>query len=99
MLNLNSAARQRLYEVISSLKDPAECRDLLEDLCTIKEIDDMAQRLETAMRLNRGESYIAISRDVGVSATTISRVNRSLRYGAGGYEKALKKLEEEQHVD
>lgn len=99
MVSLNSSARERLYEVISSLNDPAECRDLMEDLCTIKEIDDMAQRLETALRLNRGESYTAISRAMGVSATTISRVNRSLRYGAGGYEKALKKLEEEQHVD
>ena len=59
----------------------------------------MAQRFETALLLNKGYSYQKISDTVGVSTATISRVNRSLIYGSGGYKEAIKKLEETETQD
>ncbi|MBP5686811.1 MAG: hypothetical protein IK147_05175 [Clostridia bacterium] len=80
-----SESVKRLFSAIANLKTEKECEDFFADLCTIKEIRDMAQRLETAILLNDGENYQAISAKVGVSSATISRVSRCLNYGAGGY--------------
>ena len=81
-----------LFTAIADMKDKGECQAFFEDLCTIKELQDMAQRFETALRLKKGENYQNISTAVGVSSATISRVNRCLNYGSGGYEKATQKF-------
>ena len=88
----------RLFRVIASLQSPDECRAFFEDLCTIKEIQDMAQRLDTAILLDHGMSYQKISEEIGVSTATISRVNRALTYGADGYRKALDKISETENT-
>ena len=72
-----------------------ECADFLEDLCTIKEMQDMAQRLDTAFLLDQGRNYQSISKEVGVSTATISRVSRCLNYGSGGYRVVLSKIGKE----
>ena len=95
MSNLKNPSIDKLFEVFLSLDSLQECYELFEDLCTVKEIKDMAQRLETAILLDEGKSYIQIAEKVGTSTATISRVNRCLEYGAGGYRKALKKLKGE----
>ncbi len=92
MSNFQNESTERLFSVIAELKTAKECSDFFEDLCTIKEIQDMAQRLETAILLNDGENYQTISAKVGVSSATISRVNRCLNYGAGGYRAVVDKL-------
>jgi TrpR-related protein YerC/YecD len=61
-------------------------------LCTIREIQDMAQRLEVALMLDSGEHYSAIQETTGASATTISRVSKSLHYGADGYVRVLGRI-------
>lgn len=66
---------------------------LLQDLCTVREITEMSQRLEVARLLAQGTSYLEIQQQTGVSATTISRVSKCLNYGSGGYERALETLE------
>ena len=86
MANINNEQINMLFHSILSLKDTDECRMYFEDLCTIKEISELAQRLEIARRLKRGDSYIKIAADTGASSATISRVNRCLEYGAGGYD-------------
>jgi len=83
---------ENLLLVLSKVKDKDECYKLLMDVCTIKEIKDMAQRLETARLLSGGKSYNEIVEQVGASSATISRVNRCLQYGEGGYKKALEYL-------
>ena len=95
MLDFKNESVKKLFKVIAELKDAKECSDFFEDLCTIKEIQDMAQRLETAILLNKGENYQNISAKVGVSSATISRVNRCLNYGSGGYKAAIEKLEKD----
>ena len=79
----------QLMEAIASLETPEDCLALFDDLCTIKELQDMAQRFETAIQLSCGRNYRSISESVGVSTATISRVSRCLNYGSGGYRKAI----------
>lgn len=99
MPDFHSASMKRLYEAITLLRSPEECAAFLDDLCTIRELQDMSQRLDTAIMLRKGENYQEISRQVGVSTATISRVNRCLSYGAGGYRTILERLEGKQNED
>ena len=63
-----------LFEAILKLEDREDCRLFLEDLCTIKEIQDMAQRFDTALMLDQGKKYSEIAGKVGASTATISRL-------------------------
>ena len=87
-----SAQIDALFDAILQLRDRAECRLFLEDLCTIKEVRALAQRLEIVRRLDRGDSYLATVEHTGASSATVSRVNRCLEYGAGGYRLMLQRL-------
>ncbi len=81
----------RLFEVIASLQNKEDCYRFFEDVCTIKEIQDMAQRFDVALLLDQGVNYQQIAKEVGVSTATISRVSRCLNYGSGGYQEAIEK--------
>ena len=94
MYHIKSESLDRLLAVISRIENPEECRRFFEDICTVKELLDMAQRLDVARLLRKGENYQSISRQVGASTATISRVSRCLNYGSGGYDTVLEKLEE-----
>ena len=74
-----------LFKAILKLKSVEDCRKFFEDVCTIKEIEAVSQRLEVAELLSRGKNYQEISQKTGASTATISRVNKCLNYGAGGY--------------
>lgn len=88
-MTFRSQSIDRLYDVISNLNSREECFAFFSDLCTIKELQDMAQRLDTAVLLSQGKSYQAITQQVGVSTATIGRVSKCLNYGTGGYRKAI----------
>ena len=94
MQKLHCESVDRLFQTILSLQSLEECYAYFEDLCTIKELQDMAQRLDTAILLSKGESYQRISQQVKVSTATIGRVSKCLNYGAGGYKTAIEKLKE-----
>lgn len=83
-----------LCEVFAAIDDPDAIARLLDDLCTIREIQDFAQRLAVARMLDAGDPYTSISERTGASATTIARVSKALNYGAGGYAEALAVLKE-----
>lgn len=91
MADYYSRSVDRLLKVIVSLDSVEEAYNFFSDVCTIKEIQDMAQRLDTAFLLARGENYQHISQKVGISTATISRVSRSYHYGKGGYKRAIEK--------
>ena len=84
-----------LYKAILSLESEEECRAFLQDLCTISELRALEQRMEVAMLLDEGLIYSSILARTGVSSATISRVNRCLRYGAGGYQSVIPRLRKE----
>ena len=94
MTNWHNEMTDRLMQVLSDLKTPEDCYSFLEDLCTIKEILDMSQRLEIAILLKNGTNYQEINKKTGVSTATISRVNKCLSYGSGGYQKVWESVEE-----
>lgn len=77
------------FEAILKLKTIEECRVFFEDMCTIKEMEAISQRLEVAAMLREGKNYQEISRVTGASTATISRVNKCLQYGTGGYDLVL----------
>ena len=60
MADKNSRRNQTtdaLFDAILSLETREECYNFFEDLCTVKEISDMAQRLEAAKMLLDGRTY------------------------------------------
>ena len=80
-----------LFDAILSLETREECYDFFEDLCTAKEISDMAQRLEAAKLLLDGSTYEQIVKTVEISTATISRINRCIQYGTGGYRQTIER--------
>jgi TrpR-related protein YerC/YecD len=81
-----------LLEAFGSLQDADEVYAFLQDVATIREVQDMAQRLAVARMLAAGEHYTRIQETTGASSTTISRVSRSLNYGAEGYRTVIDRL-------
>ena len=81
-----------LFDAFLSLETREECYNFFEDLCTVKEISDMAQRLEAAKLLLGGSTYDQIVKKAEISTATISRSNRCIQYGAGGYRDVIEKL-------
>lgn len=80
---------EHLLDVFAHTQDPDTIYAILQDLCTVREITEMSQRLEVARLLSEGASYLDIQEQTGASATTISRVSKCLNYGSGGYGAAL----------
>lgn len=91
--NIKNEQTDSLFKAILSLKTVDECYDFFEDLCTIKELADMAQRVQAAKMLLAGSTYEQIVKNVEISTATISRINRCIQYGSGGYEKILKRAD------
>ncbi len=93
MPNIRSKSIDRLFETIISLESVEDCYSFFEDVCTIKELTDMAQRLDAAFLLDEGANYQTISQEIGLSTATISRVSKCLKYGTG-YRQAIDKTKE-----
>lgn len=81
-----------LYETVLQLKDLDECYRFFQDLCTVSELRSMEQRYDVAILLEKGMIYNDILEKTGASSATISRVNRSLHYGCGGYQDVFQRL-------
>ena len=75
--------KKMLAQAILSIESEEECFELLEDICTIKEVDDMANRFQIALLLYEGKTFIDVENQTGASSATISRVNRCLKHGKG----------------
>ena len=94
MIDLHNPSVDKLFSAILNLESHEDCYRFFEDICTIKELQDISQRLETALLLSEGKSYQEIAAAVGASTATIGRVNKCLAYGSGGYKAAIEKLSE-----
>ena len=89
---IRSEELDRLFEAILSMESLDECYRFFEDICTISELQAIAQRLEVARLLREKVTYQQISRQTGASTSTISRVNRCVVYGTGGYDIAFNRM-------
>ena len=92
---MKSEETDHLFKAILSLKNEEECYRFFDDLCTFSEIEAMSQRFEVASLLADGKTFTQISQKIGVSSTTITRVNKCLCYGADGYKLLLDREKEE----
>ena len=84
-----------LFQAILLLENEEECYRFFEDICTISELKAIAQRLEVAKMLAENKTYTEIGNETNASTATISRVKRSLNYGADGYKLILNRLKED----
>ncbi len=91
---LKNSSVDNLFNAVLQLKNIEECYNFFEDLCTVHELQALAQRLDVAIMLKKGGTYTEISQKTGASTATISRINRALNYGCDGYALVLKRLEE-----
>ena len=95
MADKNSRRNQTtdaLFDAILSLRTREECYNFFEDLCTMKELSDMSQRFQAARLLLQGSTYDQIVKEVEISTATISRINRCIQYGSGGYRATIEKV-------
>ncbi len=100
MMNpIRNKATEKLFSAILKLESMEECLHFFDDLCTIKELCDLSQRFCVAEMLSEGKNYQEISRETGASTATISRVNRCLSYGDGGYRTVLERLQSEENKE
>jgi TrpR-related protein YerC/YecD len=89
----------QLFQAVLSLKDLEECYRFFDDLCTINEIQSLAQRLDVARMLREGNTYHKIETETGASTATISRVKRCLNFGNDTYEMVLERVKTEQTTE
>ena len=92
---LKSQDLDRLFKAVLSLKSLEECYKFFEDVCTISELVSISQRMKVAALLREHHTCHDISETVGASTATISRVNRCLLYGTGGYDIVLDRIKED----
>ena len=79
-------------EAVLTLETVDECLDFFEDVCTVKEVQSIAQRFAVAKMLREGRTYAEVAQETGASTATISRVNRSLNYGNDGYDMVFARM-------
>lgn len=89
---------QLLCEMLAQLQSPEEIALLLEDLCTVKEIEQMDQRIRSAVLLMEGKTYTQVCEETGISTVTLSRVSRALQHGEG-YSRLLRDYIQSKKVD
>ncbi len=93
--NIDDKALDLLCQAILSLETVEECRSFLEDACSAMELKTISQRMVVAKMLSERTVYSKIIEETGASTATISRVNKSLEYGAEGYRLVLSRMNQE----
>lgn len=96
MNKLHEPSVERLFDAILTLQNRDECYRFFEDVCTVNEILDLAQRFDVARMLTEGKIYTEISKETGASTATISRVNKCLQYGSDGYRLVMDRIREKE---
>ncbi len=89
---------EAMYKAILSLQSVEECMKFFDDLCTVTELMALEQRYQVAVCLHNGMIYNDILAETGASSATISRVNRSLQYGSGGYDVVFGRMADEEQA-
>lgn len=89
---INNRDLEELYEAVLKLESVSECKKFFRDLCTLSEINEMIERLKVVKMVNKGVPYREISKKIGSSTATITRVAHWLHHGEGGYKLMLERL-------
>ena len=94
MQKYNNNTADMLCRAFLSMRTMEECRSFIEDICTIQEIEALAQRFDVALKLSLGKSYSEVNELTGASTATICRVSKCVNYGSGGYQVAIERVGE-----
>ena len=94
-MNKSKVEKNDFFKAVITLKTEDECAKFFDDICTIQELEAIAQRFEVARLLSEGKSYVDINRETGASTATICRVSKCLNYGDGGYKIVIDRLKDE----
>ena len=78
-----------LFNLITAIDNIEDCRAFFDDLCTVKELANMAERCYAAKLLMEGNTYNQVMAQADISSATLSRVSRCVQYGSG-YSKLMK---------
>lgn len=97
MTKINNDYIEKFFKAILTLETPEECRAFFDDVCTIKELQEISRRLEVARLLSEGKVFSEINRLSEASSATISRVNKCVMYGNGGYKMVLERMKENEN--
>lgn len=97
MANWHTESTDQLCSALLKLETVEDCYEFLDDICTVKEVLDISQRLSVAILLSQKSSYAEINAKTGASAATISRVSKCWEYGSGGYRKIISRLNGEEN--
>lgn len=95
MFSMKNSSVDDVFKAILSLEDLDECYKFFEDICTVKEIQDIAQRFQVALLLTEKKSYNEITGKTGASSATITRVNKCLMYGNDGYRTVIERFKKD----
>lgn len=88
---------KNFYKAVLTLKNEEECEKFFDDACTVQEIEAIAQRFHAACLLYDGKSYVDVNNITGISTATISRVNKCINYGDGGYKTVIERLRKDKN--
>ena len=91
-MGVNEKDFEQLYKIITELEEIEDCKIFLADLCTFKELEQMAQRIAAAKLLLKGKTYEEVIKETDISSATLSRVSKAVKYGKG-YKAVLTKYE------
>ncbi|MBO5713238.1 MAG: TrpR-related protein YerC/YecD [Clostridia bacterium] len=91
-MGINEKDFEQLYKIITELEEVEDCKIFLADLCTFKELEQMAQRIAAAKLLLKGKTYEEVIKETDISSATLSRVSKAVKYGKG-YKAVLTKYE------
>ena len=80
-----------LFETLLKIENVEESRKFFEDLCTVKELESMLQRVKAAKMLLENKTFVEIQKETKISSATLARVSKCIRYGDGGYKDILTK--------
>lgn len=95
MNKADKKAMENFYKAVLSFDNIDDCKNFFDDVCTIQEMQAIAQRFEVACLLNEGKSYAEVNKLTGASTATICRVGKCINYGNGGYKTAIENIKEE----
>lgn len=95
MIKKGKTDPKRFYQAVLKLRTAEECAAFFEDICTFQEIEAISQRLDVAIELSKGRSYMEANKTTGASTATICRVSKALNYGDGGYRTVIERLGED----
>lgn len=84
-----------LFETLLKIENIEESRKFFEDLCTVKELESMLQRVKAAKMLLENKTFVEIQKETKISSATLARVSKCIKYGDGGYKNILTKKDED----